>query len=81
MTTARERGYRPWRRYLPPEREQFKPGDAVKTDVGTARRDTILASLQIVVDELKNEKLTVSELKEIRARANTLRNLLGLPSQ
>ena len=78
---ARERGYRPWRRYLPPEREQFKPGDAVKTDVGTARRDTILASLQVVVDELTNEQLTGSELKEMRARANTLRNLLGLPSQ
>lgn len=76
----REKGYQPYHQFRRPK-DKFQPGDAVRKDPGIASRETIMDSLQIVLDELKNEKLSLSEVKDIKARANKLRNLLGWPSQ
>lgn len=79
MTTARERGYRPWRRFI--KGPDAVARDAIKTDLGVARRRTVLASLDLVLRELENPRLSKSEAAEITARANTLRNLLGQPAK
>jgi hypothetical protein len=78
MTTARERGYRPWRRYI--RGQEPKPSDGIIEPLGVARRETIIASLQVVMRELDNLKLTRVEIREITDRANRLRRLLGWPA-
>lgn len=56
------------------------PSDALRTELPVARHDTILQALEVLKLEATDVTLTRSERRELRARINKLRNLLGWPS-
>lgn len=56
------------------------PSDALRTELPVARQDTILQSLEVLKLEVTDVTLTRAERRELRARINKLRNLLGWPA-
>lgn len=56
------------------------PSDALRTELPVARQDTILQALEVLKLEATDVTLTRSERRELRARINKLRNLLGWPA-